>query len=115
MRWYKKRMDFILNKKKLRPCLDDLSIQQKKDLLKKSPFITEDLTPYRFKVFRYVREFNKNNNIFDYVTTYNGKVLCKAKNDDVFYHIASTEDFMKAGIPYDESFKKEFNELIYID
>ena len=45
MRWFKKRMDFITNKKKLRPDLSDLSINEKKNLLSKSAFITEDLSP----------------------------------------------------------------------
>ena len=112
MRWYKKRMDFILNKKKLRPDTKNLSISEKKELLAKSPFITEDLTPYRFKIFRYVRSFNYDNNVFDYVTTYNGNILCK--KDDNAYYIASTEDFLKAGIPYDENFKKEFDELLCV-
>ena len=107
-------MDFITNRKQLRPDLSDLSINEKEKLLSKSAFITEDLSPQRFKAFCYVTDYNYDKNVFDYVTTFNGKVLCKAKNEDTYYHIASTEDFHAAGIPYDVNFDREFEELLFV-
>ena len=45
-RWYKKRMDFLTKKRKLKPDTTGLSIAEKKEKLKKSVFVTEHLTPY---------------------------------------------------------------------
>ena len=111
-RWYKKRMDFLTNKKALRPNLDKLSIAEKKEKLKKSRFITEDLSPYRGKVFRFIRDYNRDHRIFDIVSTHNGLISCKKDKDDKeWIYIASSLDFIEHGIPYDD-FKDEFGELL---
>ena len=105
-------MDFLKNKSKLRPDVKNKSIEERRAILQKSRFITEDLTPYRGKVFRFVREHNKKHNLFEIVTTYNGIVSCKInKGDKEWINITSSQDFIMNGIPL-EDFKDQFDELL---
>ena len=112
-RWYKKRMDFLTKKKKLKPDTEGLSISERKEKLKKATFITEDLTPYRGKVFRFIRDYNKNNSLFDIVTTHNGMISIKKNlGDKEWINISSSLDFEELGIPKDK-YDKEFCELLF--
>ena len=112
-RWYKKRMEFIKNKKKLKPNLDNMSISQRKAVLKNSPFIAEDLSPYRGKVFRFIKDYNRDYNLFEIVTTHNGLISCKKKKDDPnWINISSSQDFIEHGIPR-QAFEDKFDELLF--
>ena len=101
------------NKRKLRPNLTGKSVDQRKEILKTSVFVAEDLSPFRGKIFRYVRAWNDANKLFDVVSSHYGKIVCKVKNEDEWKHISSTEDFFAVGIPYDDVFKKEFTEIFH--
>lgn len=113
-RWYKKRMDYLKNKKKLKPSTDNMSIDERKAAYKAAPFITEDLSPYRGKVFRFVRHYNAKYKHFEIVTTFNGKISCKkTREDEKWINISSAQDFVINGIKYHEhkdEYEKEFNE-----
>ena len=88
-----------------------MTIVERKAAYKTAKFISEDLSPYRGKVFRFVKDYNTKHKLFDIVTTYNGLISCKKHIDDkVWINIASSQDFIENGIPYDE-FKDEFDEL----
>ena len=112
-RWFKKRMEFIKNKKKLKPNLENMSMSQRQNVLKNSPFITEDLSPYRGKVFRFIKDYNRDHKLFDIVTTHNGLISCKKKVDDPnWINIASSQDFIEHGIPR-QAFEDQFDELLF--
>ena len=102
------------NKRKLRPDLTGKSIGERKEILKNTVFVAEDLSPFRGKIFRYVRAWNEENKAFDVVSSHYGKIVCKVKGEDnEWKHISSTEDFFEIGIPYDEKFKSEFDEIFH--
>ena len=102
-RWYKKRMDFLTKKKKLRPDTTGLTIDKRRELLKKSPFIAENLCPYRGKVFKFIRDYNRENKLFAIVTTHNSIISCKRHEDDEkWIHIFSSLDFEEHGIPREQ-------------
>ena len=42
------------NKRKLRPNMTGKSVNERKEILKTSVFVAEDLSPFRGKIFRYV-------------------------------------------------------------
>ena len=107
----KKSIMTSANKKKLRPDLTGKSIQERKKILKNSVFVAEDLSPFRGKIFRYVRSWNEDSGAFDVVSSHYGKIVCKIKNKDEWKHITSTEDFFDIGIPYDKKFQDEFPEI----
>ena len=114
-RWYKKRMDFLTNKKKLKPDTKNLNATERKELMKKSVFITEHLTPYRGKVFRFLRDYNNTKNVFDVVTTFDGMISIKRKLDDEkWVNVTSSLDFHDLGIPREE-YEEEFDELLFLD
>lgn len=100
-----------INKKKLKPNLTGKSIEERKNILKNTIFIAEDLSPFRSKIFRFVRNWNEENRVFDVVSSHYGKIVCKVKGKDEWKHISSTEDFFDIGIPYDKKFKDEFTEI----
>ena len=109
---YKKRMEFMDNKKKLFPNVKKLSIEERKKKISKSVFITEDLSPFRAKMFRHIRDFNKNKDKFDVVTTNNGDIVVKtlgSPEKEGWRKIHSPEDFLSAGIPMDFD---EFKEIL---
>ena len=109
---YKKRMDFLTNKKKLKPDVTGLTIKERREKLKSSIFITEDLSPYRGKVFRFICEYNKKHNLFAIVTTHNGMISLKRDVDDEkWINISSSLDFEDLGIPK-KDFEEEFSELL---
>ena len=99
------------NKKKLKPNLTGKSIEERRNILKNTIFVAEDLSPFRGKIFRYVRNWNEENRVFDVVSSHYGKIVCKVKGKDEWKHISSTEDFFHIGIPYDQKFKEEFTEI----
>ena len=115
-RWFKKRMDFIRNKKKLKTNTDRMSLQERKAAFKKAPFITEDLSPYRGKVFRFVRSYNEKYKTFEIVTTFNGLISCKKRrDDDNWLNISSSQNIEINSINYDEykdEYEKKFREKI---
>ena len=112
-RWYKKRMNFLTNKKKLKLDTDGLSISEKKEKIKTAVFVTEDLTPYRGKVFRFIRDYNKEKRLYDIVTTHNGMISIKKNIEDKeWINISSSLDFDDLGIPRDK-YEKEFCELLF--
>ena len=112
-RWYKKRMDFLTKKKKLRPNTSGLNETQRRELMKKTPFIAENLCPYRGKVFKFIRDYNRQNKLFAIVTTHNGMISCKKNvDDDKWINITSALDFEINGIPREE-FEEEFDELFF--
>ena len=112
-RWYKKRMDFLTKKAKLKPDTKDLTIDQRKKLLKNSLFITENLCPYRGKVLRFIRDYNREHKLFEIVTTHNGLISCKKKIDDPeWINISSSLDFHDLCIPR-EKYENEFRELFF--
>lgn len=112
-RWYKKRMEFITKKKGLKPKLEGLTAAQREAVLKNSPFITEDLSPYRGKVFRFIKDYNRDYKLFEIVTTHNGLISCKKKKDDPnWINIASSQDFVERGIPR-QAFEDIFDELLF--
>ena len=80
-----------------------------------APFIIENMTPFRGKLFRYVKKSNDENDKWDVVTTNYGKICCKLKNEDKkWVSISNTDDFLTVGIPYDEKFIAEFKKDIFI-
>ena len=106
-------MDFLTNKAKLKPDTKDLTIDQRKKLLKNSLFITENLCPYRGKVLRFIRDYNREHKLFEIVTTHNGLISCKKKIDDLeWINISSSLDFHDLGIPR-EKYENEFRELFF--
>lgn len=119
-RWFKKRMDYIRSKKKLKPDTTDMTIEQRKAAFKNAPFITEDLSPYRGKVFRFLRAYNQKYKQFEIVTTFNGKISCKKSRDDPeWINITSTQDFEINDIDYDDfideyfaEYREKLNELL---
>ena len=115
-RWYETKKTFMLreNRNKLRVNLKDKSIKEKEQILSTNAFVTEDLSPFRGKMFRYIKNWNKSNNVFDAIGTNYGVICCKVKNSENWLRISNTDDFFKAGIPYDEEFVKEFKDDIFI-
>ena len=96
-------------RKGLTPDLTGKGIQERKNILKTAKFISEDLTPFRNKIFRYVKKWNDENHKWDVVATNYGKICCKIKNvDKKWISITTTDDFFDAGIPFDDEFKNEF-------
>ena len=77
-------------------------------------FITENLSPFRGEMFRYIKDGNKKESVFDATGTNYGVICCKEKNKDNWLRISNTDDFFAAGIPYDEDFIKEFEDDIFI-
>ena len=74
----KKKM--MEKRKGLTPDLTGKGIQERKNILKTAKFISEDLTPFRSKIFRYVKKWNDENHKWDVVATNYGKICCKIKN-----------------------------------
>ena len=115
LRWYGKKEKIMKNRKLLHPDTNGKSIDEKKKILANAPFITEDMTPFRGKLFRYVKKWNEENDKWDVVTTNYGKIFCKVKNEDKkWVSISNTDDFLRVGIPYDEKFIDEFKNDIFI-
>ena len=56
-------------------------------------------------MLRYIKHWNEGSNLFDAVTSNYGKICCKLKGQKEWVQISSTEDFLKADIPYDDDFK----------
>ena len=64
-------------------------------------------------MFIYIRKWNETNKRFDVVTTHYGQIVVKEKGLDkenqTWHRISSPEDFLTAGIDYDEEeFKDEY-------
>ena len=103
-------MDFIKNKRKLKQNIktDRMNSQDKRAVFKKTPFITEDLSPYRGKVFRFIRQYNEKYKKFEIVATFNGQISCKERREDErWINISSSQDFEINGINFFE-FKDEY-------
>ena len=110
--YYPLKKSILDNRKKLFPDTSNMDIDAKNALIKQSVFLTEDLSPFRGKIFRYVKEWNKTSMQYDIVTTSYGKIVLKVKNTEKEWkNISTTDDFLKVGIPYDDEFKKEFTEI----
>ena len=109
---YPLKKKILDNRKELLPNLKDKTIPEKNALLANAVFLTEDLTPFRGKLLKYVKEWNKSSLKYDVVTSSYGKIVCKIKNvERRWKSISSTDDFLDIGIPYDEKFKKTFPEI----
>ena len=109
---FDKKRAFIKNKKQLRLSDDelrDLDINERKERLSKNPFVTEDLTPFRNHIFQYIRNINDKEKLFDVVCTQYGQIVCKIKDEDLWYRISSPEDFLDAGLSFDPN---EFTEIM---
>ena len=88
---------------------------EKRRMMSGARFITEDMTPFRGKLFRFVKDWNETNAKWDVVTTNYGKICCKVKNVEKKWDtITDTDDMFKLGIPYDDKFKKDFKNDIFI-
>ena len=71
-------------------------------------FITEDLSPFRLKLLHYIKDCNKELEMFDRITTRNGNITCRKKGTSEWFTITSPDDFLQAGIPMKRSeFEKE--------
>ena len=92
--------------------LEGLTPEQRKAKLSKNPFVTEDLTPFRGHIFKYIRDWNAQKKKFDVVSVDYGQIVVKEKDVAVWHRISSTEDFLHAGIPFDEDCEKEFTEIL---
>lgn len=108
---FNKKKQFVANKKKLRipdDTFKNLGIEERKNLLAKTPFLAEDLTPFRNHIFIYIRNYNSEKKLFDVVTSHYGQIVVKEKDKNIWHRISSTDDFLKAGIDFDaEEFKDE--------
>ena len=70
--------------------------------------ITEDLSPFRLKLLHYIKDCNKELEMFDRITTRNGNITCRKKGTSEWFTITSPDDFLQAGIPMKRSeFEKE--------
>ena len=78
--FYPLKKSIMDEKKKLTPDLQNKSIQEKKEILKNAVFIAEDLSPFRGKIFRYVKDWNIKNKKYDAVSTAYGNIVCKIKD-----------------------------------
>ena len=115
LRWYGHKQKIMEKRKSLAPDTRNKSITEKKKMMAGARFITEDLTPFRGKLFRYVKAWNDTNGKWDAVTTNYGKICCKVKNTDKKWDtISTTEDMFSFGIPYDDEFIKAFKNDIFI-
>ena len=115
LKWYGHKQKIMQNRKSLSPDTRNKNIEEKRRMLAGARFITEDLTPFRGKVFRYVKAWNDRNGKWDAVTTNYGKICCKVKDIDKKWDtISTTEDMFSFGIPYDDEFIKEFKNDIFI-
>ena len=115
LRWYGKKEEIMSKRKLLAPNTSNKNIDERTRLLKTAPFISEDMTPFRGKLFRYVKKWNKNNDKWDAVTTNYGKICCKVKNEEKkWVSITNTDDFLTHGIPYDADFVEEFKSDVFV-
>ena len=115
LRWYGKKEQIMAKRKLLAPNTENKSIDERKRMMANAPFFTEDMTPFRGKIFRFVKKWNKNNDKWEVVTTNYGKICCKVKNfEKKWVTITNTDDFLTHGIPYDEDFIKEFGDDVFI-
>ena len=113
LNYYPKKKEIMDKRKGLAPDLTGKSIKEKKTILSNAPFITEDLSPFRGKILRFVKDWNRENSKYDVVSTSYGKIVCKIKNTEKqWISITTTDDFLNAGIPYDKKFTDEFTELM---
>lgn len=115
-RWYKTKQSFMKkeNRQKLRADTRGKTIEERKEILSKTTFVAEDLSPFRSQMLRYIKEWNKTSNKFDAIGTNYGKICCKLTGKTEWKKISSTDDFFDADIPYDDNFIKEFSDQIFI-
>ena len=109
---YRKKKQFVDNKKKLRideDAFQSLSPEEKRQRLSNTPFLAEDLTPFRNHLFIYLRKWNEENKLFKVVTSHYGQIVVMEKDEKTWHRISSPEDFLKAGIRefHREEFKDE--------
>ena len=115
LRWYGKKEKIMKNRKGLAPDTTGKSINERKAILARAKFITEDLSPFRGKLFRFVKNWNNKNDKWDVVTTNYGKICCKIKNAEKEWEtITTTDDCFKVGIPINDDFIDEFKNDIFI-
>ena len=115
LRWYGKKEEIMKKRKLLAPDTQNKGIDEKKRLLATSPFISEDMTPFRGKIFRYLKKWNRANDKWEVVTTNYGKICCKVKNEEnKWISITNTDDFLEHDIPYDADFVKEFKSDVFV-